>query len=57
MTSTRKTKCGSTSSHNKIYNCMNVTNIIIYSYKLFFKVLFSCENQGVTLATLWLAMT
>jgi hypothetical protein len=27
---------------------MNATNIIIYSYKQFFKVLFPYENQGVT---------
>jgi hypothetical protein len=43
-----KTKYESTSSHNKIYNGMNATNIIIYSYKYFSKVLFPCENQGVT---------
>jgi hypothetical protein len=27
---------------------MNATNIIIYLYKQFSKVLFPCENQGVT---------
>jgi hypothetical protein len=33
MTSTRKIKYGSTSSHNKICNGINATNIIIYLYK------------------------
>jgi hypothetical protein len=33
MISTHKTKYDSTSSHNKICNNMNTTNIIIYSYK------------------------
>jgi hypothetical protein len=48
MASIRKTKYGSTASHKKICNGLNATNIIIYSYKYFFKVLFPCENQGVT---------
>jgi hypothetical protein len=48
MTSIHKIKYGSTSSHNKICNDVNATNKIIYLYKKFSKVLFPCENQGVT---------
>jgi hypothetical protein len=44
MTSIQKIKYKSTSSHNKICSAMNATNIIIYFYKKFSKVLFPCEN-------------
>jgi hypothetical protein len=36
---------------------MNATNIIIYLYKLFSKVLFPYENQGVTPATTHISLS
>jgi hypothetical protein len=47
MTSIRKIKDGTTSSHIKIYSGMNATDNYLFK-QLISKVLFLFENQGVT---------